>query len=348
MEPNKRLVLIGNGFDLAHGLKTSYKDFLNWYMCQAFDQFWKENSYDDHLLEMKHKYAGFNTLFPDVTSMEEVISWMSNDSRYGLSYKSKFFGDLINQFNNGSRVNIECQYYGRLKNIFNSSISKNEKHQAASQLNDHFDCLISKLSQYLTLVNNQIRNCKKLNFENSNSNIKKAFTDSLANPVTFLNFNYTDTLITHNYAYESEVIYIHGQAAMIGSNPIIFGYGDETDSGYQAIEDCGDNVFLDHIKSFGYFKTDKYSKLISLIDSDPYVVYIVGHSCGLSDRVLLSEIFEHQNCAKIEIFYHERADGTDNFKELTQEISRHFKPENKGMFRRKLGPQDPKNVIPQN
>lgn len=26
-----RLVIIGNGFDLAHGLKTSYADFLEWY-----------------------------------------------------------------------------------------------------------------------------------------------------------------------------------------------------------------------------------------------------------------------------------------------------------------------------
>ena len=26
-----RLVLIGNGFDLAHGLKTSYADFIKWY-----------------------------------------------------------------------------------------------------------------------------------------------------------------------------------------------------------------------------------------------------------------------------------------------------------------------------
>ena len=24
-----RLVIIGNGFDMAHGLKTSYKDFIN-------------------------------------------------------------------------------------------------------------------------------------------------------------------------------------------------------------------------------------------------------------------------------------------------------------------------------
>lgn len=29
-----RLILVGNGFDLAHGLKTSYKNFI--------DDFWKE------------------------------------------------------------------------------------------------------------------------------------------------------------------------------------------------------------------------------------------------------------------------------------------------------------------
>ena len=27
-----RLVIIGNGFDIAHGLKTSYMDFINWYL----------------------------------------------------------------------------------------------------------------------------------------------------------------------------------------------------------------------------------------------------------------------------------------------------------------------------
>lgn len=28
----KKLIIIGNGFDLAHGLKTSYKDFINWHI----------------------------------------------------------------------------------------------------------------------------------------------------------------------------------------------------------------------------------------------------------------------------------------------------------------------------
>ena len=47
-----RIILIGNGFDLAHGLKTSYKNFLDdywqkWYMrllsckdCQISDEFY--------------------------------------------------------------------------------------------------------------------------------------------------------------------------------------------------------------------------------------------------------------------------------------------------------------------
>lgn len=26
-----RIILIGNGFDLAHELRTSYRDFMNWY-----------------------------------------------------------------------------------------------------------------------------------------------------------------------------------------------------------------------------------------------------------------------------------------------------------------------------
>lgn len=34
-----RLVLIGNGFDLAHGLKTKYEDFINWYWERRVDGF---------------------------------------------------------------------------------------------------------------------------------------------------------------------------------------------------------------------------------------------------------------------------------------------------------------------
>ena len=31
-----RIILIGNGFDLAHGLPTSYRHFMDWYWRQRF------------------------------------------------------------------------------------------------------------------------------------------------------------------------------------------------------------------------------------------------------------------------------------------------------------------------
>lgn len=32
----QRFVLIGTGFELGHGLKTSYRDFVDWFMCKSF------------------------------------------------------------------------------------------------------------------------------------------------------------------------------------------------------------------------------------------------------------------------------------------------------------------------
>jgi len=163
-----------------------------------------------------------------------------------------------------------------------------------------------------------------------------------------LNFNYTETLHSIYDITQEEIIHIHGRAIDRERNPIIFGYGDESDPDYQKIEDSGENLYLEHIKSFGYFRANNYQKLLLFLGSDEFEVSIVGHSCGLSDRVLLNEIFEHPNCKGIEIFYHRRSDGSDNFKEITQEISRHFKPQNKGMMRRKVAGINDRNIIPQN
>lgn len=39
-----RLVIIGNGFDMAHGLKTSYMDFINWYWDQRVNSLLTNNT----------------------------------------------------------------------------------------------------------------------------------------------------------------------------------------------------------------------------------------------------------------------------------------------------------------
>src|SRR5690606_31934204 len=126
----------------------------------------------------------------------------------------------------------------------------------------------------------------------------------------------------------------------------IFGFGDEVDEEYKFIENLNDNRFLSHIKSFKYLNTLNYSHLMRFIDSDSYQVYIYGHSCGLSDRIMLKEIFENENCKSIKIFYHQRGDGNDDFMEKTQDISRHF--DNKGLMRRKIVPKDLCQALQQN
>ena len=54
-----KLIIVGNGFDLAHGLKTSYKDFIEWYLEKIINSIKesigskKSNEINNELLRIK-------------------------------------------------------------------------------------------------------------------------------------------------------------------------------------------------------------------------------------------------------------------------------------------------------
>jgi hypothetical protein len=136
--------------------------------------------------------------------------------------------------------------------------------------------------------------------------------------VLLLNFNYTNTenkYLVENYfmnktagykqefKINQEAIHIHGELNN-PENPIIFGYGDELDEDYKQILKKNDNRLLENVKSVKYGETYNYKKLLEFIESDNYQVFVMGHSCGNSDRTLLNTLFEHENCQSIKIFYH--------------------------------------------
>jgi hypothetical protein len=165
----------------------------------------------------------------------------------------------------------------------------------------------------------------------------------------FVCFNYTQVaeLYFKHTVFESNLIYIHGELVE-RSNPIIFGYGDEMDPHYDKIENLNSNEFLKNIKSFSYFKTDNYLRVIRFIESGDFTVKILGHSCGLSDRILLNTIFEHPNCKHIKIYYYKRSETENDYFEKTQEISRHFRASMKGKMREKIVPFEKSVPMPQN
>ena len=96
------------------------------------------------------------------------------------------------------------------------------------------------------------------------------------------------------------------------------------DDDYKTIEKLQDNEFLENIKSINYHKTRNYRRLLDFIHSGLFQVYVMGHSCGNSDRTLLNTLFEHENCASVKVFYHQTGEEKDDYSNLIRNISRNF------------------------
>lgn len=156
------------------------------------------------------------------------------------------------------------------------------------------------------------------------SEIEEIYLKDLIFPenIVLLNFNYTEVADKYGCLKVASTNHIHGDL----NNPdsIIFGYGDELDEDYRDFLKQSDNECLRNIKSIKYLESGKYRNLLQFIESAPYQVYIMGHSCGNSDRTLLNTLFEHKNCVSIKPYYYQKDDGSDNYLEIAQNICRNF------------------------
>jgi len=197
--------------------------------------------------------------------------------------------------------------------------------------NKEFSTLQNKLELYLTEQQNK-QDIKILpEIMDKIQTIKKNHNKSNL----FLNFNYTtktERLYFDCFGTDPDCIHIHGELNN-KNNPIIFGYGDELDDENTYIESQNDNRYLEFKKSIKYLETGNYQKFLNFIELDEYQVFIMGHSCGISDRTLLNTLFEHNNCKSIKIFYYKSGEW-DNYRDLIENISRHFT--DKSLMRKKV------------
>lgn len=350
-----RLVIIGNGFDLAHGLKTSYKDFIEWYWEQRTLILNGEHSNvsEDVLCKMTtykigsqgydswHMLAFDNSGFRDIDGNlkfkgSEVIDELKTyPDFYKIEY-SPFFNAITQSIETKGWVDIENEYYRLLKE-YQSDEPK------CKDLNHQLNFLKDKLIEYLNIINKDIKADKKkegieeilkrnINPDELEVTYRNQHVDEheeWANPeakewepkrTMLLSFNYTETI--NLYRNNKNRNYIHG--ALWKPNEIIFGYGDELERDYKDMVEENNPELLRNAKSVRYMETSNYHDLLNFLESAPFQVFIMGHSCGNSDRTLLNTIFEHRNCTCIKPFYYKKADGTDNYIELVQNIYRNF------------------------
>ena len=357
-----RLILIGNGFDLAHGMATQYGDFMQDYIFNAFGLASKLNFYEDDLIAIQGKtyfthfgidwqsglreYLDYfhNTNFlPLLRNMPNDSDGQPLPSHFKVTVKSPFLEHLLLNCKPGHWVDIENEFYSQLKVILNHK-NEEEKVTKLKELNFALGKIIGKIEAYLTkLPKPPAVDRNKILFHSDIKEMEVPLEalerDTPPEQTYIVNFNYTDTIsqyFNERTNPDVRINFIHGKLND-PDNRLIFGFGDELDEDYGRMEKERIKGYFEYIKSFWYFKTRNYRDLIRFIDGKAFQVFIMGHSCGLSDRTMLNMIFEHVNCVSIKIFYYQDGDS-NNYFDLTQEIARHFS--NKEMMRRKIVSED--------
>ncbi|MFT5725033.1 MAG: hypothetical protein ACI9JN_002156 [Bacteroidia bacterium] len=333
-----RLVIIGNGFDLAHGLKTSFTSFIiNYFQHKFRDLFNCEPKIDsqrgggENILssdfisinypsnlhgKLKEKFSAMI----DLDSLEKIRGITAQTPITVINIKSRLLSRLINnQSENWS--DIEWQYF-RLLNDF--VLKPDEIKNLNSDLKD----MTTHLQQY---ISNETKSCSPI--KAYRSKFRHIVSQDSKYSTLILNFNYSNTLQIYNGSIQNcAIANIHGTIDDTTSK-IVFGYGDETTDEYKRLENLNDYHLLKNIKSFHYRFSPEYNKILRFINQDipggnrkeGFKVDILGHSCGISDRVLLKEIFEMENCKEIIIHPHDKYNSLeDNFLQTYINISRHF------------------------
>lgn len=393
-----RIILVGNGFDLAHGLATRYEDFINWYWDEwgSLLATSSKKHITDGLCSFKLKddvgLAGWYLVWgwsykisTQTSSMRDIVELAKSESKLcDFKVHSIFFAEICKAVEEKGWVDIESEYYKLLnseeinpENLnrefdivrnklieYLSSIQSSKIHDSI-KLNPIQDCIMAPFSakeiaieahnKWIEFIKSRINdeglieNIKLYNpldakerankvgdfrtdwmWQMDNTGVESIPEDSLPSDMLYpdrimlLNFNYTNTadMYMPEDSYHFPINHIHG--ALNNPNSVIFGYGDEMDEKYKEISKLNNNNLLTNIKSIRYLEGVNYRNVLTFIESAPYQIYIMGHSCGTSDRTLLNTLFEHRNCVSIKPYYFQKDNGEDNYMEIVQNISRNF------------------------
>lgn len=181
-----RIIVIGNGFDKAHGLKTGYRDFIDSYWTDFLEHIngshWRHiaqrwgvlsspNSYEDKFVRFEISYYDkrYNASEPPLqpqpysSPYNEVLGFIAvlNDHRNTISegsvrltFKNKFFGHISNRSDLANWLDIENEYYGKLKELLTENDAE-VRHKKVQELNRDFEAVKKQLEDYLTRIVDQ-------------------------------------------------------------------------------------------------------------------------------------------------------------------------------------------------
>ncbi|WP_332632558.1 AbiH family protein [Halalkalibacter flavus] len=298
---SKNIVIVGNGFDMSLGLKSSYQNFIEYIKYR--NRFSEDNELYNYNRLFLRKYEGFH------------LNWSDFESLYE---------ETVRKINNRSHKNEEPQDIFDISSI-NDSIKK---------LEEDFQEYLSY--EYPKWVQHKTIEIGSSGFKRFTEPINPFFIKMIEDENTFfINFNYTNTVedLCESVLYDNSmpgsslkvkkakdrVFHIHGS---LEEENILFGGGftDSEDINKIHYSQSLINDKLFRIKENELLNSTR-KKIMSIIDLDNtetnYSLYIIGHSLKGSDFPFLSRIIKKAN--KVYIFYY----GDDYILKM-EEILREF------------------------
>lgn len=298
------IYIIGNGFELAHGLSTSPKEFIDYIKSTLLVAI-------KNRVNLRPHSFGENSLLSliEPESFKEDIP----STVQAIKFKTDFLNQLMTS---GVRSNtlltwsdIEQLYFKYLYALHQTDYAVNK----IAELN-HSMKILTELLVSFSLKDNI--GCDNIIDEYSDIfTLNQSYTKKI-----FINFNYTP--LVDNYvqklsdAHNCTIINIHGLAR---DKTIVFGYGGELSRGAKELSSSSILGAVKYFKSNSYILDDKYSSINQIINTHQYRLHIMGHSLGASDSMLLKSLFVHENLSCIQLYYHE---SQDNFLKMYQSVNK--------------------------
>tara|TARA_R110002050_G_scaffold201841_1_gene336981 strand:- start:27295 stop:28461 length:1167 start_codon:yes stop_codon:yes gene_type:complete len=352
----KKIVLVGNGFDLAHGYKLRFRDFIYHLLNKIIDDVLYNQYYQSPFLTLQSHNSLDNIDAYDKFKEEPLkrLAEVNKDQLLSVFDKGDLFKALSEQINVENWIDLEDIYFKQLYQIVSSNLSEKGIKASIKELNSEMEYLRAELQEYIKSEMHEITRGsgndvyrQLTDYINKNDGfISDNIPDSIRpENYMFINFNYTYLLrqyyesMSYEWVEKSSFYNIHG--VLDGDDKengqkMIFGYGDEKNKSYIEFEERkAPKEAYQLIKSYKYLEARTYQKITRELKEKPFQVILMGHSCGDSDRTFLRTLFNHENCRSIKIYYYKNPEtGTDDYFDKSLAISMCF--DDKEKFRERV------------
>ena len=327
------ILILGNGFDIAHCLKTKYSDFLDYcveknnkrmigtinYGTTFIDNIWLQhfittrNNYGKNWIDIEEEIyrvvSSLNKELLDLSSgeIEMIFPLTFSIKKDILEFNFYKIIDYLKPCNNSIPIDFP-KYTTIEKNDFSYLYFYIDNYQG------FINFIYDQLRDFVGLFEEYLDETVMSEIDSKPKYQLSLLQESKPNIMSFLfilNFNYTDTL-TRLYQQTTDSrqkksirnFYVHGK---INANNIVLGtqFFDNKNNNIPSEF----NVFRKHNQRHRYNTIEDYQSLLQIIkssnDNTKRIFHVIGHSLDKSDYAILKHIFLADKDAIINIYYHD-------------------------------------------